>query len=38
VTEDVCLDGGKVRSEWKEYEPSEYKWMIREKKGGEGRA
>jgi GNAT superfamily N-acetyltransferase len=32
VTEDVCLEGGKVKKEWKEYGLVEYKFMVKEKK------
>lgn len=32
VMEDVCLEGGKVKEEWKGYGQVEYKFMVREKK------
>ena len=32
VTEDVCLEGGKIKEEWKVYGQVEYKFMVREKK------
>jgi hypothetical protein len=40
VTEDVKLEGGKVRDEWKDYGDNgvaEYKFMIREKRAASGR-
>ena len=36
VTEDVALEGGKVKEEWKGYEIVEYKFMVREKEEANG--
>ena len=38
VTEDVALEGGKVKNEWREYGVVEYKFMIRQKKPVNGAA
>lgn len=32
VTEDVDLEGGKFKEEWKDYEIADYKFMVREKR------